>query len=100
VDYSDGRRCIRQLRVEPATANDLALFPFALRSLQLAWRRRVRIRHLRLICDRLAYPPAQIPLFDNDRRIVVRQERIVAAMDRIRERFGQESIQVGKSRAA
>ena len=100
VDYSDGRRCIRQFRVEPATANDLALFPFARRSLQLAWRRRVRIRHLRLICDRLAYPPAQIPLFDNDRRIVVRQERIVAAMDRIRERFGQESIQIGKSRAA
>jgi DNA polymerase-4 len=100
IDYSDGRRCTRQVRIQPATANDLALFPFAHRALEMAWRRRVRVRHLRLICDRLAYPPAQIPLFDADRRTILRQDRIVAAMDRIRQRFGHESIRTGRSRAA
>ena len=100
IDYSDGRRCIRQVRVQPATANDMALFPFAQSALRLAWRRRVRVRHLRLTCDRLAYPPAQIPLFEADRRIILRQERIVSAMDRIRKRFGYGSIQVGRSRVA
>ncbi len=100
VDYSDGRRCARHVRIQPATANDMALFPFARQALKLAWQRRVRVRHLRLACDRLAYPPAQMPLFDADRRIARREQRIVAAVDQIRERFGQESIQVGRSRAA
>ncbi len=92
VDYSDGRRCTRQAKVEPPTANDLALFPFARRALHLAWRRRVRIRHLRLICDRLVYPPVQMPLFEDDRRTDIRRERIVAAMDKIRDRFGTEAV--------
>jgi DNA polymerase IV len=92
ADYSDGRRCYRQLRVEPPTANDLALFPFARRALHLAVTRRTRVRHLRLICDRLVFPPAQLPLFEEERRIVMRQDRLVAAVDRIRDRFGGASV--------
>ena len=95
VDYSDGRRCIRQAGVHPATANDLALLPLARRTLQTAWVRRVRIRHLRLICDRLVYPPAQMPLFDEDRRLATRRENIVAVMDRIRDRFGDPAVRMG-----
>jgi DNA polymerase-4 len=94
VDYSDGRRCVRQTRIQPATANDIALFPFALRALNLAWRRRVRIRHLRLIFDRLIFPPAQMPLFEEERKTIVRQESIVAAMDKIRDRFGSQAVRV------
>ncbi len=94
VDYSDGRRCIRQAGIEPPTANDLALFPFARRALHSAWQRRVRIRHLRLVCDRLIYPPAQMPLFEDERRIVARRESIVAVMDRIRDRFGDSAVKI------
>jgi DNA polymerase-4 len=97
VDYSDGRRCVRQTGVRPPTANDLALFPFACRTLHTAWTRRVRIRHLRLICDRLIYPPAQMPLFQDDPRMAVRQESIVAVMDRIRDRFGDPAVRMGGS---
>ncbi len=97
VDYSDGRRYTRQVRVDPPTANDLALFPHARRTLHLAWHRRVRVRHLRLICDRLVYPPVQIPLFDEDRQVDVRRERIVAAMDKIRDRFGTTAVHVGRN---
>lgn len=100
VDYSDGRRCTRQVRVEPATANDLALFPFTRRALRLAWRRRVRIRHLRLTCDRLIFPPAQLPLFETERRITVRQTSLVAAMDKVRQRFGKQAIHMGIARLA
>lgn len=96
VDYSDGRRCSRQRRVQPPTANEFALFPRARQTLDLAWSRRIRIRHLRLTCDRLAYPPAQMPLFDTDRRTTERQDHLVAVMDRIRERFGAASVRVGR----
>jgi DNA polymerase-4 len=95
VDYSDGRRCARQVRIEPATANDLVLFPFARRALNLAWHRRVRVRHLRLIFDRLVFPPAQMPLFAEEAQAATRQENIVAAMDNIRDRFGFQSVGIG-----
>jgi DNA polymerase-4 len=97
VDYSDGKRCIRQARIHPATANDMALLAFARRALGSAWRRRVRIRHLRLVCDHLAYPPTQMPLFEDDRRTSRRQDRVVAALDRIRKRFGAGSVRTGSA---
>lgn len=97
VDYSDGRRCTRQRRVEPATANEIALFPFARQTLHLAWSRRVRMRHLRLIVDRLAYPPAQMPLFDTDRQTTERQDYLVAVMDRVRNRFGTNAVRFGRA---
>ena len=96
VDYSDGNRCIRQAAVKPPTANDLALFPFARRALHMAWRRRVRIRHLRLVCDRLVYPPAQMFLFEAERCLYDRREKIVTVMDRIRERFGDPAVRMGR----
>ncbi|MEJ2155824.1 MAG: hypothetical protein P8X96_10845 [Desulfobacteraceae bacterium] len=97
VDYSDGRRSARQVRIEPATANDLALFPFARRTLNLAWHRRVRLRHLRLIFDRLVFPPAQMPLFEEEDQTAARQATIVAAMDKIRDRFGFQAVAMGRS---
>jgi DNA polymerase-4 len=100
VDYSDGRRCARQAGVQPPTANDLALFPFACHALHAAWRRRVRVRHLRLICDRLIYPPAQMSLFQEDHYMTARQESIVAVMDRIRDRFGDPAVRMGASLVA
>jgi DNA polymerase IV len=48
IDYSDGLRCIRQKKADPATANDMALFDLAREVLDLAWFRRVRIRHMRV----------------------------------------------------
>jgi DNA polymerase-4 len=92
VEHSDGRPCARQLRVEPPSANDLTLWPPARHVLTLATARRTRIRHMRLICDRLVYPPAQLPLFETERRTVLRQERLVNALDRIRERFGTQAV--------
>ncbi len=97
IDYSDGRRCTRQMRIQPATANDLALFPFARRALTSAWQRRTRLRHLRLIVDRLVYPPAQLPLFDDDRQAAVRQQNLVAVMDKVRKRYGVACVQMGRS---
>ena len=97
LDYSDGIRLFRQQRVKPATANDRRLFVAARKVLDLAWTRRVRIRHLRLICDRLTFPPAQQPLFDADREKERVDTGVVAALDTIRDRFGKEAIRVGRT---
>jgi len=100
LDFSDGRRCARQRVLRPATANDMSLFATARAVLYLAWRRRVRIRHLRLICDRLTFPPAQRELFPGETAVDGRQARLVAALDSIRQRFGRDAVSVGRTLAA
>ncbi len=100
LDYSDGIRLFRQQRVKPATANDRQLFTAALKVLELAWVRRVRIRHLHLIFDRLTFPPAQMPLFAEDQNKTRIDEGVIKALDAIRGRFGKEAIKVGRTLVA
>jgi DNA polymerase-4 len=98
VDYADGARRTRRRALAPATANDLTLYGAARTVLFSAWTRRVRVRRLRLVCDRLVFPPAQMPLFDRDAH--AGKERLVGALDRIRQRFGSDAIRVGRTLAA
>ena len=100
LDYSDGMRSARRLAAKPATANDLTLFALARRVLFLAWSRRVRIRHMRLICDRLMFPPAQLDLFAAERKQKNDREHLIVAVDCIRRRFGNEAVRFGRSLAA
>jgi DNA polymerase-4 len=97
LDYSDGARVIRQATPARATANDFSLFDLARLALDRAWVRRVRIRHLRLICDRLTFPPSQLDLFDAGDSDQHKQDHLVTAMDRIRSRFGDDAIYLGRS---
>jgi len=88
LDYSDGMRRARQVAARPATANDLSLFELGRHILRLAWMRRVRIRHMRLICDRLVFPPAQLELFAADQKVDEKRCGLITAVDSIRHRFG------------
>jgi DNA polymerase-4 len=97
LDYSDGRRIARQAVAHPATANDFRLFPLAKEALERAWTRRVRIRHLRLICDRLTYPPAQIELFAECEQKKRKSDNLIFAFDSIRRRYGFNAICVGRT---
>ncbi len=95
LDYSDGGRIVRQAAVRPATANDFHLFAAARLALSRAWLRRVRIRNLRLLCDRLTYPPAQRQLFAEDENKRQRHRNLIAALDAVRGRFGANAIRMG-----
>ena len=100
LDYSDGGRIIRQATANPATANDFFLFAVAKLALKRAWTRRVRIRHLRLVCDRLIYPPAQLTLFSEYEKEKKIRDNLVSTLDLIRRRFGSGAIRVGQTLAA
>ena len=100
LDYSDGMRRARQVTARPATANDLTLFELARRTLQLAWLRRVRIRHMRLVCDRLIFPPAQLELFAADQKTNQKRCDLITAIDAIRHRYGHQAVRVGRTLAA
>ncbi len=101
LDYSDGYRCVRQKKADPPTANDLTLFDIARQVLALAWFRRTRIRHIRLTCDRLIFPPAQqLDLFSTVREEQQRRIDLVGAIDAVRGRFGDGALRVGRTLAA
>ncbi len=100
LDYSDGMRLSRQMAARPATANDLSLFELARRIFRLTWTRRVRIRHMRLICDRLVFPPAQLELFAADQQAAEKRCGLITAIDAVRQRFGNEVLHFGRTLAA
>jgi len=100
LDYSDGMRLSRQMAARPATANDLSLFELARRVFRLTWTRRVRIRHMRLICDRLVFPPAQLELFAADQQAAEKRCGLITAIDAVRQRFGNEVLHFGRTLAA
>jgi len=100
LEHTDGVHRIRQTAVKPATANDFTLFGYALRVLGMAWTRRVRLRRMTLICDRLIYPPAQRPLFATERHQAEKEDRLVRVLDHIRQRFGTDALAVGRTLAA
>ncbi len=100
LDYSDGGRIARQAVAKPATANDVRLFTAAKLALKRAWTRRIRIRNIRLICDRLTYPPAQRELFAEYENEKTTGDNLIRTLDAIRHRFGSDAIQVGRTLAA
>jgi DNA polymerase-4 len=100
LDYSDGKRMIRQTTVDPATANDFRLFAVAKTALEGAWKRRVRIRHLRLICNRLTYPPAQMALFNEHEQEKRKTDNLISVLDSIRRRYGFDAVRTGRTLSA
>lgn len=96
LDYSDGLRRIRSAGVKPASANDITLFEQARIVLQAAWTRRVRIRFMRLMLDRLTFPPAQRSLFPEEEKTTQKRTDIASALDTIRDRFGEGAVWVGR----
>ncbi len=100
LDYSDGLRSLGSASRREATANDFALGGLARAALGRAWTRRVRLRHLRLVCDRLAAPSAQLSLLPGEQGQDRRQEQVVGALDSIRQRFGVDAIRVGRTLAS
>ncbi len=100
LDYSDGPRRFGMCKINPASANDPLLYAAVHTAMHRVWTRRVRIRHMRLLLDKLVYPPAQLDLFADNRQAQRRQQNLMAALDRIRAQFGARAIQVGRMMAA
>ena len=97
LDYSDGKRVASRATVHPATVNDLRLFETGRLVLERVWKRRVRVRRMRLACSRLTYPPAQIGLFPEHEKEKKTHDNLMAALDTVRRRFGFNAICMGRT---
>jgi DNA polymerase-4 len=94
ISYSDGMQKSSKLKITPSTYNDMIMFKKCSLLLDKAWTRRVRIRHMRLVCEKLSAPQFQADLFACNTK-KNRQADLIAAMDKIRAKFGRVSIKTG-----
>lgn len=89
--YSDGMHSSAKLTIKPSTANDMVMFRRCTELLENAWTRRVRVRHMCLVCDKLAPRMVQSRLFETDNR-QVKETSLAQTIDRIREKFGKTAV--------
>ena len=97
LDYTDGVRRARRITVKPPTADEETLFRLGRTVFSAGQGRRLRICRMGLVCDRLAFPPAQRSLFPELAPARHKRDRLVRALDEIRARFGTEVIGTGRS---
>ncbi len=100
INYSDGMRNTGQIKIKPATANELTLYTKTLSLLNRAVKRRVRIRHMRLICTNYVFPQVQMELFEENKHKQKKRDDIINAIDKIRTRFGYDAVNLGISKLA
>lgn len=95
LSYSDGCSVSRQAIDNNGTDNDFALRNLALTALSRSWKRRIRIRGCTLSCDRFLPRSPQQSLFVMRPVQEVQQEKLLAAMDAVCDRFGHNSLRLG-----
>lgn len=96
IRYADGSLASRQISVKQGTNSDFALLTLARTALARVWQRRTRLRACRLVCDQLHRQSPQLLLFPAAQPVAQRQEKILTALDTIRNRFGHDSVGGGR----
>ena len=87
--YSDNRDAQGETRLAFPGQMEFEIYPVAEEMLRRLLTRRVRVRSLRLQFKDLRPPSGQLDLFPRE---TGRLERLVAAVDRIRDRFGENAV--------
>ena len=95
LHYSDGRSSSRQAVEKNGTDNDFVLRNLTLLALDSDWKRRIRIRSCALSCDRFLAKSPQQSLFNLRSTQDLQQEKLLAAMDAVADRFGKNSLCLG-----
>jgi DNA polymerase IV len=95
VRYSDFKTVSRTAPLETPTDSDYTAFATALRLLGEVYQRRVNVRLIGVRLEKLTAGASQTKLFARPEE--VKDERLFAAVDKIRARFGKDSIVVGRS---
>ncbi len=101
IDYSDGLRNTGQMNIKPASANELSLYRNLKDLFDRAVKRRVRIRHIRLICTKYVFPrQVQMDLFAEQDLKKTKKDTIIKTIDKIRSRFGYDAVKSGITKLA
>ncbi len=95
--YADQKEVIHQIRIPYGGAWTFELYPPLERLFVKACQRRVRIRYMRVWFRDLEPPDPQLFLFPSDVQDTGKNKLVTLALDRIREKYGDEKITYGRS---
>jgi len=97
ITYVDG---ISEQRTQTLTSpvnHDLLLYQVAEELFLNAYQRRVRLRGMRLACDKLAGVGRQLDLFASPSSVTPQQESLQKALDDLRKRYGMQTVRWGRA---
>ncbi|MEN8188394.1 MAG: hypothetical protein ABFS19_01005 [Thermodesulfobacteriota bacterium] len=100
LHHSDGRRSTGGSSGRQGSSRDVEIEKMAFDALLRAWSMRSRLRSCRLIADRLQKVSPQLSLFCTKNPRQLREEKLFAAMDRVRSRFGHDAVWFGPGKCA
>ena len=95
IRYSDFKRVSRAITLEHSTNLDEQIFQTAMDLLRQNWQRRVRLRLIGIHLSHFEAETGQMELFPDLRELKARE--LYYKVDAVRERFGFDSLQAGKS---
>ncbi len=97
LSHSDGIQRSAKGKLSPWIAAESAVFKAGSRILDRAWTRRVRVRHMELICEKAVPPALQGDLFSalQGREQLERQACLAGTLDKIRDKFGPGAVRPG-----
>ena len=94
LTYTDGQEIRKSRKLFPPTCLESEIYP-VLEQLFLSISRRLRVRRIELNAEHATEKPAQLDLFSHER--FNRGLHLAAAIDSIRDRYGNESLWQGRS---
>lgn len=97
VNYADGVSAQRTLPLPVPSNQDLLLLETAEELFRKACQRRVRVKGLKLVCTKIANVKRQMALFADQMGVKTHQVALQEALDRIRDKYGMQSLQWGRT---
>jgi DNA polymerase-4 len=99
VHFADGVSSTRSKALTPSSSDDRILFDNARHLYDLACERRVRVKSLRLLCEKISEPQRQMEMLDSP-AASTNNEKLQGALDEVRNRYGTSSVKWGNTMAA
>ncbi|MFB3128846.1 MAG: hypothetical protein ACE1Y7_03975, partial [Lysobacteraceae bacterium] len=93
--YANFQTLTRALTLDQPTDLDVVLYEAAARLFRRNWNRKRKLRLLGIAAGQLGAAPGQLSLLDADRH--ARREKLTAAADAVRHRFGADALRSAKS---
>ncbi|MCH7765071.1 MAG: DNA polymerase IV [Acidobacteria bacterium] len=93
--YANFQTLTRALTLNQPTDLDVVLYEAAARLFRRNWNRKRKLRLLGIAAGQLGAAPGQLSLLDADRH--ARREKLTAAADAVRNRFGADALRSAKS---
>jgi DNA polymerase-4 len=96
IHYADGVTNTKSSSLKPSSSEDRSLFDSARQLYHLASERRVRVKSMRLLCEKITEPRRQMEMFQAA-AAPADSNKLQGALDKVRSKYGTGAVQWGRT---